>query len=115
VDERQKIAAAALGEGKSVEEAAEEAGRKPPTVSKWLEDPEFQAALIHRIRGVALYMLAQNLKFGGDPKVSQAALGVLRWLGAGKPSRTSTSPVVEDETDLEEFSADQLRRLKGDG
>ena len=105
----------ALGEGKSVEQAAEEAGRSPRPISKWLEEPEFQAAMIRRIRGVALYMLAQNLKFGGDPKISQAALATLRWLGAGKPrsARKAESGAEEDETDLGEFSEDSLRRLKG--
>ena len=116
MDDRQKVAATALGEGKSVEETADEVGRHPRTISKWLEEPEFQAAMIRRIRGVALYMLAQNLKFGGDPKISQVALATLRWLGAGKPrsARKADAVVEDDETDLGEFSEESLRRLKGD-
>jgi hypothetical protein len=117
MDDRQKLAAAALAEGKTTEMVANEVGRNPRTIHKWLADPEFQAAVIRGVRGVALYMLAQNLKYGGDPKVSQAALATLRWLGVGKTKPRGSpkeSPAEEDETDLGEFSEESLRKLKGE-
>lgn len=118
MDDRQKLAAAGLAEGKTIETVANEVGRSPRTIHKWLTEPEFQGIVLRGIRGVALYMLAQNLKYGGDPKVSQAALAALRYLGAVKPkSRGSpVEPAAEgDETDLGEFSEESLKRLKGDG
>ena len=116
MDDRQKLAAAALADGKVIEVVAKEVGRTPNTVRKWLNDPEFQVAMIRGVRGTALYMLAQNLKYGGDPKISQAALATLRWLGAGKPGKPRQNPKepeVDDETDLGEFSEESLKRLKG--
>ena len=116
MDDRQTAAVAALAAGKTIEEAANDSGRSPRTVMKWLEDLEFQAAVIRGLRALALLTLAQYLKHGADPKAGQAALATLRWLGAGKPrSARKAESVVEEETDLGEFSEEQLSRLKGDG
>ena len=118
MDDRQKVAAAAIAEGKTVEEAAKEVGRTPRTIYKWLDDGEFQVSVLRGIRGLAILALAQYLKSGEDPKGGQAALATLRWLGAGKPGKPRQNPKepeVDDETDLGEFSEESLKRLKGDG
>ena len=116
MDERQRNAAAGLAEGKTIEMVAEEVGRSTRTINKWLCEIEFQAAVLRGIRGVALYMLAQNLKYGGNPKVSQTALATLRYLGVGKTARKESGkdPVEEEETDLGDFSEKTIRRLEGD-
>lgn len=102
-----------------MEEVANAIGRKPHTLYRWLDDPEFQAAVIRGIRSLAILTLAQYLKHGVDPKAGQAALATLRWLGAGKPGtkprQSREEAAGEDETDLDEFSEEQLKRLKGDG
>lgn len=117
MDERQQIAAEGLAIGVPIAEVAELVHREPRTIHRWARDPEFQMAMIQGIRASALLALAQYLKTGEDVKAGQAALATLRWLGAGKPTKPRGSPaepVVEDDTDLEEFSEEQLRRLKGD-
>lgn len=118
MDDRQTAAVAALAEGKTIEEASNDAGRSSRTVMKWLEDLDFQAAVIRGLRALALLTLAQYLKHGTDPKAGQAALATLRWLGAGKPGKPPKDPkepAGEEETDIGEFSKDQLRRVEGDG
>ena len=118
MDDRQKQAATAIAAGKTIEEVSNEVGRSPRAIRKWMEDPEVQAAVIRGIRALALLTLAQYLKHGEAPKAGQAALATLRWLGAGKPKRADVvdhrGAHEDDETDLDEFSEEQLRRLKGD-
>ena len=115
MDDRQVAAVTALASGKTLEEAANASGRSPKTVMKWLEEPELQSAFVRGLRALALQTLARYIKHGDNPKAGQAALATLKWLGAGKPqSARKAESKAEEETDLEEFSADQLRRLKGD-
>ena len=117
MDDRQKLAAAALAEGKSVEEVSKEVGRSVRTILRWMGGPDFQAAVLRGFRALAILALARYLKHGEDPKAGQAALATLRWLGAGKPrSARKAESVAEDDPDdpdLGEFSEESLRRLKG--
>ena len=116
MDERHTAAAAAIIEGKSTVEAAIAARRIPETIYKWLEEPEFQAVVLRGIKARALMNLALYVSGHIDPKVGQAALAIMKWMGAGKPKTrgSKVEPEVEEETDIGEFSEDQLRRLKGE-
>jgi len=117
MDDRQKLAAAALAEGRTTGDVAQAVGRSERTVIRWVSDPEFQMAMVYGIRAAAFLALAQYLRPDGDARAGQAALATLRWLGAGKPKKPTRGQagVEEEETDLGEFSEDSLRRLKGDG
>ncbi len=117
MEDRQTAAVAALAAGKPIEEAAKASGRSPRTILKWLEEPEFQTAMTRGIRAQALLALSEYLHSGENPTVGQAALAALKWLGAGKPKTrgSKAEAVVEEETDIGEFSEDQLRRVEGAG
>lgn len=120
MDDRQRAAAECLAIGTPMKEVCELVGRTAHTVHKWVRNPEFQAEMIRGIRASALLTLAGYLKTGEDVKAGQAALATLRWLGAGKPKPRGSPKEPEagddpDDPDLGEFSADSLRRLKGEG
>ena len=114
MDERHTAAAAALIAGLGVDEAAKAAHRVPKTIVQWAEEPEFQAVVLRGIKANALITLALYSKGRVDAKEGQAALAIMRWLGAGKARKKGPSAPDEDETDLGEFSQDQLERLRGE-
>lgn len=118
MDERHTAAAAAIIEGKSAEEAATAAHRSDPkTIYKWLEEPEFQAVILRGVKARALANLALYVNGGINPRMGQAALAIMKWMGAAKkPGRVPSGPPgkKDEETDLDEFSREQLERIEGE-
>lgn len=118
MDERHIAAAAAIIEGRSVQDAATAAHRSDPkTIYKWAEEPEFQAVVLRGIKARALLTLALYANGETNPKMGQAALAIMKWMGAAKkPGRVPSGPPghKDEETDLPEFSREQLERLEGE-
>jgi hypothetical protein len=118
MDERHTAAAAALIAGLGVEEAARVAHRVPKTIVQWAEEPEFQAVVLRGIKANALLTLALYSKGQVDAKEGQAALSIMRWLGASKTTVTlkdgKTPKLGEDVNDIPELSEEQLGRVMGD-
>ena len=87
------------------------------TVKLWLLEDDFCQLLRENVHGAALRIVIGYLTDEhADKHKAMVALSLLRM---NKPVSTArhktTDRFNEDETDLEEFSEDQLKRLEGDG
>jgi len=112
---QQERAAKLMAVGETIEEVAKAVGKEVRTVKLWLLDPDFCQLLRENAAGAAFRIIIGYLAGEhSDKDKAMVALAVMRM------NKTSTTPrrngprrTDEDETDLEEFSEEQLKRLTG--
>jgi len=87
------------------------------TVKLWLLDEDFCQILRENVHGAALRIVIGYLTDEhADKDKAMVALALLRMnKPVSAPRRNGPHRLTEDETDIGEFSKDQLRRLTGDG
>ena len=112
-------AAKLLAVGESIEDVAKAVDKSEQTVKLWLLDPEFCRLLRENAAGAAIriivgYLTAEHY----DKDKAMVALALLRMNKPVSPppngARGRNKPVSEGETDLDEFSEDEIKRLTGD-
>ena len=108
-------AAKLLAVGDSLTEVAKAIQKEEKTVKLWLLDKEFCTLLRDNAGGAALRVLVGYLTGENEDKDrAMVALAVLRMNKVAPPVRTgSRVPDFGDETDTDEFSEEQLKRLAG--
>ena len=110
-------AAKLLAVGESIADVAEAVKKSEQTVKLWLLDEDFCQILRENAAGAAIRIIVGYLT--GEHFDKDKAMVALALLRMNKPLRVTGKrngeKVDEDETDLEEFSEDQLKRLTGDG
>ena len=111
-----KRAAKLLAVGDSMSDVAKAVGKTEKTVKLWLLDPEFCDLLRRNASGAALRHLVGYL--AGENAGKDRAMVALALLRMDKPKPAVTSGRErrdsEDETDIEGFSEEQLKRLNVD-
>jgi hypothetical protein len=109
-------AAKLLAMGESIEAVAKAVKKDERTVKLWHLDPEFCLLLRENAAGAAIRILIGYLTNENDDKDrAMVALALLRMNKPPKPQGNGRGKRdTEDETDIDEFSADQLKRLTGD-
>ena len=109
-------AAKLLAVGESIEDVAKALKKEEQTVKLWLLEADFRQILLENAAGAAIRIIVGYLTGEHyDKDKAMVALALLRMnkpVPNGRQSRGKT--VTEDETDLDEFSEDQLKRLTGD-
>ncbi len=109
-------AAKLLAVGETLAETAKIVGKTEQTVKLWLLEPDFCQFLRENTSGAALRVIVGYLTGEHQNKdktmVALALLRMNRPVPNGRQSRGKRDD--EDETDLTEFSEDQLKRLEGD-
>ena len=113
-------AAKLLAVGEPIGEVAKAVKKDEQTVKLWLLEEDFCQLLRENVAGAALRIIIGYLTDEhADKDKAMVALALLRMNSGGKMTRTlrenRTVIAGEDETDLQEFSEDQLKRLEGDG
>jgi hypothetical protein len=110
-------AAKLLAVGESIEAVAKAVKKDERTVKLWHLDPEFCLLLRENAAGAAIRILIGYLTNENDDKDrAMVALALLRMNKPVSPPRNGgRKPGSEDETDLEEFSEEQLTRLEPNG
>ncbi len=110
-------AARLLAVGESMESVARTVGKTEQTVKLWLLEPDFCQLLRDNAAGAALRIIIGYLAGEhSDKDKAMVALALLRMNKPGPNGRQSRGrPVAKDDTDLKEFSEDQLKRLTGGG
>ncbi len=113
-------AAKLLAVGESMTDVAKAVQKTERTVKLWLLDKEFCSLLRDNAGGAALRILVGYLTGENEDKDrAMVALALLRMTktpaprGNGSSTRYAVSN-AEDETDIDGFSEDQLKRLTGD-
>jgi len=108
-------AAKLLAVGDSMPEVAKAVGKTEKTVKLWLLDPEFCELLRKNASGAALRHLVGYL--AGENEDKERAMVALALLRMSRPNPTPRDGPrrrdTEDETDVDGFSEDQLKRLTG--
>ena len=109
-------AAKLLAVGESIEEVAKTVKKDEQTVKLWLLDEEFCTLLRANAGGAALRILVGYLTGENEDKDrAMVALALLRMNKPPTPPRgNGRRGRDEDETDIEGFSEDQLKRLTGE-
>ncbi len=109
-------AAKLLAVGESIADVAKTVKKEEQTVKLWLLESDFRQILLENAAGAAIRIIVGYLT--GEHYDKDKAMVALALLRMNKPK-----PVVftkkelqayEDETNLAEFSEDQLKRLTGD-
>ncbi len=109
-------AAKLLAVGESIADVAGVLKKSEQTVKLWLLDEDFCQILRENAAGAAIRIIVGYLTGEHyDKDKAMVALALLRMNKPVSPRNGPNKPVSEDETDLEEFSEDQLKRLTGDG
>jgi hypothetical protein len=111
-------AAKLLAAGETVGDVAKEVGREPNTVLTWMLDNDFRKVVLDNIEAAAVRLIVGYLAMDVVPDKERAmfALALLRYKKTPKSARPPNGRGkrdAEDETDLEEFSEEQLKRLTG--
>ncbi len=109
-------AAKLLAVGESIADVAKTVKKEEQTVKLWLLESDFRQILLENAAGAAIRIIVGYLTGEHyDKDKAMVALALLRMNKPVSPPRNGgRKPVSEDETDLEEFSVDQLKRLTGD-
>ncbi len=110
-------AAKLLAVGESIEDVAKSLKKEEQTVKLWLLEADFRQILLENAAGAAIRIIVGYLT--GEHYDKDKAMVALALLRMNRPPKTQGNGRgkrdTEDETDLEEFSEDQLKRLTGDG
>ncbi len=109
-------AAQLLAAGESIEAVAKAVKKSERTIKLWHLDPDFCLVLRENATGAAIRILVGYLTGeNSDKDRAMVALALLRMSKTpgpnGRQSRGKRD--TEDDTDIEEFSVDQLKRLTG--
>ena len=109
-------AAKLLAVGESMSDVAKAVDKSEQTVKLWLLDEDFCQILRENAAGAAIRIIVGYLTGEHfDKDKAMVALALLRMNKPVSPPRKGErKPVSEDETDLDEFSEEQLKRLTGD-
>ena len=109
-------AAKLLAVGDPIASVAETVGKSEQTVKLWLLEPDFRQVLLDNVAGAALRVIVGYLTGEHtDKDKAMVALALLRMnKPVSAPRRNGPHRLTEDETDIGEFSEDQLKRLTGD-
>ena len=109
-------AAKLLAIGDSIEDVAKAVKKEEQTVKLWLLDEDFCRILRENAAGAAIRIIVGYLTGEHyDKDKAMVALALLRMNKPVAPIRSGRGKRdTEDETDLTEFSEDQLHRLTGD-
>ncbi len=108
-------AAKLLAVGETLAETAKIVGKTEQTVKLWLLEPDFCQFLRENTSGAALRVIVGYLTGEHMNKdKTMVALALLRMNRPQAPPKGNGRRDNEDETDLTEFSEDQLKRLEGD-
>lgn len=109
-------AAKLLAVGESMESVAALVNKSEQTVKLWLLEPDFRQFLLANAAGAAVRIIVGYLTGEHyDKDKAMVALALLRMnKPVSTPRRNGPRSPNEDETDLDEFSEDQLKRLTGD-
>ncbi len=110
-------AAKLIAIGESIEAVAKTIQKSEETVKLWLLEPDFCQLLRENVSGAALRIIVGYLT--GENHDKDKAMVALALLRMNKAAPAAVGAAVkrregEDETDLDEFSEDQIRRLTGD-
>ncbi len=110
-------AAKLLAVGESIPDVAKALKKEEQTVKLWLLDEDFCQILRENAAGAAIRIIVGYLT--GEHFDKDKAMVALALLRMNKPVSTPRGNGrrkrdTEDETDLDEFSEDQLKRLTGD-
>ncbi len=110
-------AAKLLAVGESIESVAKAVKKSERTIKLWHLDPDFCLVLRENAAGAAIRILIGYLtKENEDKDRAMVALALLRMNKPPTPPRNGgRKRDTEDDTDIEEFSVEQLKRLTGDG
>lgn len=114
---RKEKAAKLLAIGDSIEDVATAVSRSENTIRRWLLVKDFQAVIVENLAGAALVAVVEYLTGGTDAERARLGLSVLKMRTAkGQPGRPRKEipDDDEDETDISEFSAEQIGKLTGD-
>ena len=110
-------AAKLLAVGESIADASKAVKRSEQTVKLWLLESDFRQILLENATGAAIRIIVGYLTGEHyDKDKAMVALALLRMNKPPAPTRNGgRKRDTEDDTDLDEFSEDQLKRLTGDG
>ncbi|KKL89794.1 hypothetical protein LCGC14_1911170 [marine sediment metagenome] len=107
-------AAKLLAVGESMKDVAKAVKKDEQTVKLWLLEEDFCQLLRENVQGAALRIIIGYLvDEHADKDKAMVALALLR-MNKPSPPRNGPRKPVEDETDIDGFSEDQLKRLEGD-
>jgi hypothetical protein len=108
-------AAKLLAVGDSIQDVAKSVKKSEQTVKLWLLESDFRQILLENAAGAAIRIIVGYLTGEHyDKDKAMVALALLRMNKPPKPQGNGRGKRdTEDETDLEEFSEDQLKRLEG--
>ncbi len=110
-------AAKLLAVGESIPEVATAVKKSEQTVKLWLLESDFRQILLENAAGTAIRIIVGYLTgehYGKDK--AMVALALLRMNKPVAPIRNGRGKRdTEDETDIDGFSEEQLKRLTGDG
>ena len=109
-------AAKLLAVGESIPEVATAVKKSEQTVKLWLLESDFRQILLENAAGAAIRIIVGYLT--GEHYDKDKAMVALALLRMNKP----TAPIrngrgkrdIEDETDIDGFSEDQIKRLTSD-
>ncbi len=109
-------AAKLLAVGESIPDVAKALRKEEQTVKLWLLESDFRQILLENAAGAAIRIIVGYLTGEHyDKDKAMVALALLRMNKPVSPPRKGPRrPVSEDETDIDGFSEDQLKRLTGD-
>ena len=108
-------AAKLLAVGESISEVAAVVKKSEQTVKLWFLESDFHQFMLDNLGAAALNCIRGYFsKEHADKDRVMVALALLRMNKPVSPPRNGgRKPVSEDETDIDEFSVDQLKRLTG--
>ena len=110
-------AAKLLAVGESMKDVAKAVKKDEQTVKLWLLEEDFCQLLRENVQGAALRIIIGYLvDEHADKDKAMVALALLRMNKPSAPTRGNGRGRrdTEDETDIDGFSEDQLKRLTGD-
>ncbi len=108
-------AAGLLAIGESLESTAKLVGKTENTIKLWMLEDGFRKILRENASGAALRIVVGYLtNEHSDKDRAMVALALLRMNKGAASPRGNGRRDAEDETDLGEFSEEQLKRLTGD-
>ena len=110
-----KKAAELLAVGESIADVAKAINKDEQTVKLWLLDEDFCQVLRENVQGAALRIIIGYLTDEhADKDKAMVALALMRMNKPVSPRAGRNKPVSGDETDLDGFNEEQLKRLEGD-
>jgi hypothetical protein len=109
-------AAKLLAVGDSIQDVATAVKKSEQTVKLWLLESDFRQILLENAAGAAIRIIVGYLTSEHyDKDKAMVALALLRMNKPPTPTRNGgRKRDTEDETDLSEFSEEQLKRLEPD-